>query len=143
MSESLLGLQIDKQVIQNIVNNAVTTAIASALDSKNDVVAKIVKAALEVRVDKDGKVSCYSSENKYNIVESFVNKAIQEEAREAISEVINEKREEIRKILRKQFMATKTFNHFVDAFIESTKGALESEYYTTVSINMEKRREEY
>lgn len=142
MSEQLLGIQLDKQVIQNIVNNAVTTAIASALDSKNDVVAKIVKAALEVRVDKDGKVSCYSSENKYNIVEAFVQKALWEEAREAINEVINERREEIRKILRKQFMATKTFNHFVDAFIESTKTALENKYYTNINIEF-KRRESF
>lgn len=143
MNSNIVGvnLNVDKDYLQEAVKQTVLMGISESLNGKNEIVSQIVKSVLDTKVDKTGKISSYSSDNKYTLLEVYVKNMLTEVVKEEIKSMIEAKRGECAEILRKELNKKANINKFVDSFIDSTSKALDSTWKTTININYEK--EEY
>ena len=58
-----IDLNVDNNYLNEAVKSIVMTGIAETLD-KDKIVNGLVKAVLETKVDKEGRISSYSSDNR-------------------------------------------------------------------------------
>lgn len=140
-NEQLLGLNlsVSQEFIANTLKNAVNIALANALDQKDKCLQNIIESALSVKVDEKGKISAYSSDNRYSFVEYYVRNAIMEEAKEVLKEVVAERKNELHKMLKKQLSSAKFANNFMETFVGGMLGAFEDTYRSNINIAFEKR----
>ena len=76
-----IDLNVDNNYLNEAVKSIVMTGIAETLD-KDKIVNGLVKAVLETKVDKEGRISSYSSDNRYTLLEVYVNNIIREIVKE-------------------------------------------------------------
>ena len=135
-----VDLNIDNNYLNEAVKNTVYTAIAESLD-KDKIVSGLVNTVLETKVDKNGEISGYSSDNKYTILELYVNKIIKESVKEEIKKLVEEKKPKLQEIIRKELNKKATLNKFVDAFLTCNLKNLDNEWKTKISLEYEKIEE--
>jgi|GEM_PF-1927208 len=145
MNNNIVGvnLNVDKDYLQEAVKQTVLMGISESLNGKNEIVSQIVKSVLDTKVDKTGKISSYSSDNKYTLLEVYVNNMLTEVVKEEIKSMIEAKRGECSEIIRKELNKKANINKFVDSFIDSTGKALDATWKTTININYEKNKEQW
>lgn len=145
MNNNIVGvnLNVDKDYLQEAVKQTVLMGISESLNGKNEIVSQIVKSVLDTKVDEKGKVSSYSSDNKYTLLEFYVNNMLTEVVKEEIKSMVEAKRVECAEIIRKELNKKANINKFVDSFIDSTSKALDSTWKTTININYEKYKEQW
>ena len=140
MNNNIVGvnLNVDKDYLQEAVKQTVLMGISESLNGKNEIVSQIVNSVLQTKVDKTGRVSSYSSDNKYTLLEFYVNEMLTDVVKEEIKNMIEEKRTECADIIRKELKKKSNINKFVDSFIDSTSKSLNQSWKTTININYEK-----
>ena len=145
MNNNIVGvnLNVDKDYLQEAVKQTVLMGISESLNGKNEIVSQIVNSVLQTKVDRTGRVSSYSSDNKYTLLEFYVNEMLTDVVKEEIKNMIEEKRTECADIIRKELNKKANINKFVDSFIDSTSKSLNQSWKTTININYEKESEEY
>ena len=145
MNNNIVGvnLNVDKDYLQEAVKQTVLMGISESLNGKNEIVSQIVNSVLQTKVDRTGRVSSYSSDNKYTLLEFYVNEMLTDVVKEEIKNMIEEKRTECADIIRKELNKKANINKFVDCFIDSTSKSLNQSWKTTININYEKESEEY
>ena len=94
-----------------------------------------------VCVDDNGRVSNYSSDNKYTFLEYLVRKMVRDEVKSVAAEVLTEKRDDIRKAIRKEMTKQSTLDKFYNAFFGTVVDSLDSQFRTKIDINIEKRKD--
>ena len=139
-NEQLLGLNLNvsQEFIANTLKNAVNIALANALDQKDKCLQNIIESALSVKVNENGKIATYSSEQKYSFVEYYVRNAIMEEAKEVLKEIVAERKNELHKMLKKQLSSAKFASSFMESFVGGMLGAFEDTYRSKINISFEK-----
>lgn len=145
MNNNIVGvnLNVDKDYLQEAVKQTVLMGISESLNGKNEIVSQIVNSVLRTKVDRTGRVSSYSYDNKYTLLEFYVNEMLTDVVKEEIKNMIEEKRTECADIIRKELNKKANINKFVDNFIDSTSKSLEQSWKTTININYKKESEEY
>lgn len=145
MNNNIVGvnLNVDKDYLQEAVKQTVLMGISESLNGKNEIVSQIVNSVLQTKVDRTGRVSSYSYDNKYTLLEFYVNEMLTDVVKEEIKNMIEEKRTECADIIRKELNKKANINKFVDNFIDSTSKSLNQGWKTTININYKKESEEY
>ena len=144
MNKNIVGLNldIDKDYLQEAVKQTVLMGISESLNAKNEIVSQIVNSVLNVKVDKNGIISSWERDNKQTLLEFYVKNMLTELAKEEIKNMVEEKRAEIRQIIRKELLKKVNINKFTDNFIDSVSKNLDSTWKTTINIDFEKYRED-
>lgn len=144
MNKNIVGLNldIDKDYLQEAVKQTVLMGISESLNGKNEIVSQIVNSVLNVKVDKNGIISSWERDNKQTLLEFYVKNMLTELAKEEIKNMVEEKRAEIRQIIRKELLKKVNINKFTDNFIDSVSKNLDSTWKTTINIDFEKNRED-
>lgn len=135
-----IDLNIDDNYLNEAVKSIVMTGIAETLD-KDKIVSGLVNAVLETKVDESGEISSYSRDNRYTLLEVYVNKIIRDVAKEEMKKLVEEKRPKMQEIIRKELNKKATLNKFVDAFISSNLDNLDNNWRTKISIEYQKDNE--
>ena len=135
-----VNLDIDDNYLNEAVKNIVITGIAETLN-KDKIVSGLVNTVLETKVNDEGEISRYSSDNKYTLLEIYVNKMIRELIKEEMKKLVEEKRPKMQEIIRKELNKKATIDKFVSAFISKNLDNLDNKWRTT--INVEYNKEEY
>lgn len=135
-----LDLNIDQDYLANAVQQSVMMGIAESLNGKNEIVSQIVKMVLTQKVDKNGKISSYSSDNKYTLLEYYVMKMLKEVTAEEMQKMVDEHREEITQTIRKELSKKVNYNKFVDAFIENVSTAVSDSWCPKIEIKFEQAK---
>ena len=135
-----LDLNIDKDYLANAVQQSVMLGISEALNGKNEIVSQIVKMVLSQKVDKTGKISSYSRENEYTLLEFYVMKMLREVTAEEMQRMVDEHREEITKAIRTELAKKVNYNKFVDAFIDNVSSAVSNSWCPRVEISFEQKK---
>lgn len=133
-----IDLNIDDNYLNEAVKSIVMTGIAESLD-KDKIVNGLVKTVLETKVDEKGKISNYSSDNRYTLLEVHVNNIIREIVKEEIKKLVEEKRPKMQEIIRRELNKRATLDKFVDAFISNNLDNLDSNWKTKINVEYEKR----
>ena len=135
-----IDLNIDDNYLNEAVKSIVMTGIAESLD-KDKIVNGLVKTVLETKVDEKGKISSYSSDNRYTLLEVSVNNIIREIVKEEMKKMVEEKRPKMQEIIRRELNKRATLDKFVDAFISNNLDNLDSNWKTKISVEYEKDKE--
>ena len=135
-----IDLNVDNNYLNEAVKSIVMTGIAETLD-KDKIVNGLVKAVLETKVDKEGRISSYSSDNRYTLLEVYVNNIIREIVKEEMKKLVEEKRTKMQEIIRRELNKRATLDNFVDAFISNNLDNLDSNWKTKISVEYEKDKE--
>ncbi|RGR75488.1 hypothetical protein DWY25_04430 [Holdemania filiformis] len=138
-----LDLKIDQEAITGVIKQMVNAGIVQALDEKNNIASSIVNQVLSMKVDDEGKVSSYSSYNKYTLLEYYVKQMIKDEAVNVIKEVMEEKREDIRGMIKREMSKKATIDSFYKAFLSGVVDSIDSTYRTTINVSVNKKEERY
>ena len=69
---NLLSLKIDDSVIKPIVEKQIQAAIVTAIGNKEDLIDSLVKTALHQKVNSNGNIGSYSSDNKFDFLDMVV-----------------------------------------------------------------------
>ena len=141
MSKNIVGLDlnIDKDFLAEAVKQTVLMGISESLNGKNEIVSQIVNAVLSTKVDEKGMINSYENYNRQTIIEFYVKKMLNEQVRQTIQEIMDEQRDDIKRIIRVAFNKTKFKNDVVDAIMNSMVERLTSEYSTTVNVDIKKK----
>lgn len=137
-----LDLNIDQDYLAEAVKQTVLMGISESLNGKNEIVSQIVNSVLTQKVDKDGKVSSYDRDNRYTLLEVYVNNMLSEEVKAEMKAQIEEQRPKIREHIRKEMMKKNFVDDMSNAFISCVKGNLESDYRTKVNVLFNKVADE-
>ena len=135
-----IDLNIDDNYLNEAVKSIVMTGIAESLD-KDKIVNGLVKSVLETKVDERGKISSYSSDNRYTLLEVYVNNIIREIVKEEMKKLVEEKRPKMQEIIRRELNKRATLDKFVDAFISNNLDNLDNNWKTKISVEYEKNKE--
>lgn len=135
-----LNLDIDDNYLAEAIKNTVMTGIVESLD-KDKVVSGLVNTVLETKVDKDGCISSYRSDNTYTLLEVYVNKMIRDVIKEEMKKLVEEKRPKMQEIIRKELNKKATLDKFVDVFISNNLDNLENNWRTKISVEYQKDKE--
>lgn len=136
-----MSLQISQEFIDNLAKDLVQESLIETLNGKDDIVRQIVSQILSVKVDREGKISSYSADNKFTYLQFLVNKMIKEEIISVAQEVLTERRAEIREHIKKEMSKKATIDKFYDAFFSNIVNNLDSTYDTKIEINIDKKRD--
>lgn len=101
MSENL-NFPIPNTVLEPYIKQAVSAAIVGALGDGADLVAKAVQMAINTKVASDGKVSNYSSDNRFILAEVVARNKIIAITKEVINEMAEQLRPQIESEVRKE-----------------------------------------
>mgnify|MGYP003292900657 FL=1 len=137
-----LDLNIDNDYLTEAVKQTVIMSIAESLNGKNEIISQIVNSVLLTKVDKEGKISSYSSDNKYTLIECYVRKVLREIAIEEIKNICEERKPEIREIIRRELTKKASAQKFVDKFFDCMVSNLESTWKTTINVDFQKTNKE-
>ena len=135
-----IDLNIDDNYLNEAVKSILMTGIAESLD-KEKIVNGLVKTVLETKVDEEGKISSYSRDNRYTLLEVYVNKIIREIVKEEMKKLVEEKRPKMQEIIRRELNKRATLDKFVDAFISNNLDNLDNNWKTKISVEYEKNKE--
>lgn len=143
MANNILGvdLKIDQEYIARSVKDVVKASMIEALGDKSRIVTEVVTQLLNQKVDRDGKIDTYGYSSSVPLIEYHLRQIICDIVKEEIKNCIEERREELSKIIKSEINKKATLNRFVDSFINNTYKVLDDEYLTKINIDFEKRKE--
>lgn len=136
-----LDLNIDQDYLANAVKQTVMMGISESLNGKNEIVSQIVRMVLQTKVDKNGKISTYQSENKYTLLEFYVMKMIREVTEEEMKQLVDEHRDDIAKAIRSELAKKANINKFVDAFIGNVSSAVSNSWVPRIDVAFAQRKD--
>jgi len=135
-----INLDVDNNYLTEAVKQTVMVGIAECLD-KDKIVSGLVNTVLETKVDRDGKVSSYNSDNKYTLLEVYVNKILRESVKEELANLVEEKKPQLKELIRKELNKKATLDKFVDSFLQANLDNLSNDWRTTINLEYKKTKE--
>ena len=128
MENEIISLNVDEQAVKPMIQKAIQAAIASNLGKQEDVIEIMVALALKQKVNEHGCIGKYSSDNKYDFLEAVTNQAIRDAAKEAISEWLDTKKEQLKKAMLKELKKPKRQNAVINAFADAAARAFNCDW---------------
>lgn len=133
-----LDLKVDDKVIETAVQQSILLGISGALENKDGIVTNLVATVLNTKVDDKGEPSSWG---KNTLVEYFVKKMIREETIEETKKIVEERRDEIRNVIRKELTKKSFMDKLVEVFLKTTLGNLENVWRTKINVEFGKIEE--
>lgn len=136
-----LDLNVDDNYLAECVKQTVIMGISEALNGKNEIVSQLVKSVLETKVDKNGNISSYGSDNRYTLLDIMTRKAIIEVAKEEFGKIVEESRPRIAKAIRAELEKKETMGDLTAAFLNAIEKELHCSYRMNVDIEFTKDKD--
>lgn len=133
-----LDLNIDDDYLGECVKQTVIAGISEALNGKNEITSQIVNMVLSQKVDKNGQISGWRSDNTQTVLEYYVAKTIREVAQDEIKRLMEEARPQIAESMRRELGKAKTVDKLVAEFARDMVNSCASNWRTTLGITFEK-----
>jgi len=137
METGNVNLTISKDIVNPIVQAKINEAIIAAMGGGQELINKVVTSILNEPVASDGKKSNYQSDNKYRWIDLAVTSQIQAAVKEAITEILSSRKDEIKQAIVKQLSNRKGIEQFAEALLNGT-AKLSELYRQTINVNFDK-----
>jgi hypothetical protein len=136
MDNQNVNLTISKDIVNPIVTAKIQEAITEALGGKDKLIAGLLDKIIMQKVDKNGKVSSYSSENKYSWLEASVNLQIENAIREELKKQIADMSTGIKELVIKQLQTKRGANAVATALLDGLNQTLNNSWMSTVAVTI-------
>jgi len=131
-----INLSISKEVVTPIVEAQIKGAVLSALGGSTELIERVVNHILFQKVDKDGKTSSYSSDNKFTWIDMVLTKTIQQAAEEAIKVELVGAAKQIKDVLVRQLQSKKGSELAAKALLSALNGSFEKSWKSSIKIDL-------
>jgi hypothetical protein len=139
-NSSLVNLSIPENVTKPIIAAKIQEAVIVALGGQEKIVAGVIHQICNTRVNSEGKVDSYSSNNNQNWLDYHVTTIIQKEVKEALVKQIAISADQIKEELVKQLMTKKGASKVAEALLSSLNGTFQSSWMSKFEIKFEERK---
>ncbi len=139
--EKSVSLNVDQEIVKSIVKKEIEAAIVAQFNKTPDMIHHVVSAALAQKVTANGTVSSYASDNRNDIIEVLSRKAIMGLAKEAITEFVKEKKDEIKKALVKEMQKPKTARVMANALSRGLVEQIEGKWNFNCYVKFHDKRD--
>jgi hypothetical protein len=130
-----MTLNVDENLVQPIIEAEIQAAIVRQLQgASTNLIPKLVQAALNQKVDYQGRVTGSSYDNRYPYIEVLCNQAIQQAAQEAMKQYIADSLPFITAEVEKQIRSQS--KNIAKTFAEGLAGAIKSEWNFKLNITL-------
>ena len=127
-----MTMQINEEFINNLATQLVSESVMATIGGGDKFVKQIVSEILNTKVDESGNVRTYG-ERTY--LKWLIEKVIREEIESVLTETINEKRKDIKEVVRRELMKKDTIDKFFNAFTESVSGGLKKYWKAKIDVS--------
>ena len=138
MSGNMINLGINEDMVKPILEKQIQAAIMANIGDVDQLFEMVIKKALSVKVDRDGNVSKYSSDNNYDFLEVLTGNAIRKAATEAIREYVNENQETLKNVLKKEMEKKSNQSKLIEAFVEAATRSFDYRYHFSANVSIQK-----
>ena len=132
-----VNLTISKDIVNPIVEAKIKEAVLGALGGTNELVAKVVDQIINQKVTEEGKLSNYSSDNKYTWLDVIVTKQLKEAVKEELVNQITESSKQIKEALITQIRTKKGSNLVARALLNGLEGSFKNAWRTKLEIKIQ------
>jgi hypothetical protein len=134
-----VSINVSQELIKPIIDAKIQAAIVAELQKDQNLIPKMIQAALNLKVDSEGRRRNDSYYDKYPYIEVLCNQAIQEAARHAMKDYLAENKEALKEAVKKQLEKQKDTlaAAFVDGLIKNTA----IDYHVKFDVNFSKFRD--
>ena len=137
-----VNVQISKELIKPVIEAKIQAAIISELRNIDDLIPKFVEAALvRYKVNEKGEQDKYSSYNKYSFIEAMCQRTIQQAAKDAFAEFIQERQPQIKAEFMKILQTQKHQKAVVKAMVDGLVGCVEKSWRFVFDAKFETMRD--
>ena len=140
MDENMVKLNIDKELVSTIMTKQIQAVIASSIGDPEEFITGVVKMALRQKVDENGKVSRYSSDNKCDFLDFLTADTVRKAAKELLEEWLIEKKDVLKEVLKKELDKKSTHNKMIKAFVDTFEKSIS--YYWNFKADIKFERDE-
>lgn len=134
-----MSMTISEDFIQNLAKELVTESLIKTLDGKNRIAEEIVRQVVGQKVDKRTGTPTSSSYDACTFLEYEIRKLLTDEIVQVTKEVMEERRPEIRELIRSELRKKATVDRFFNAFYDAVIGNLDSTWRTNITFNIDKK----
>ena len=131
-NDQLVKLEVSDELIRSIVTKQVSAAILTAMGGREEFLEKIVTAVFTTRVNNEGKITGYSSDN-YQWLDVLIRQMIQEAARTAVKCWIEQNKPLLEKAVLKGFQGQS--KQMATAFATGLLQSIQSSWQFKVDVN--------
>lgn len=117
------SVNIPKDILEPIIRAHIQTGVVAAIGDPATLIEEVVRRALTKKVDRNGTVSNYSTDNKYDLIEIVAQQTIEAEVKKAVIAWIEDQKPAIQKAVADSLKKkTGVFaKALVDGFVQCTK----------------------
>lgn len=133
----VVSLQVSPSVVKEIVQTQVATEVVKALEGKEGLIERMVTEALSFRVNSEGKISSYNSDNKYSWVDVMVGAAVREVAKQSVMDFIAKSKDKIESAVQAELK--KQTKGIVAAFMNCILESAKNSYNIKVDVKAQER----
>ncbi|MHC4311263.1 MAG: hypothetical protein ACYSW3_02185 [Planctomycetota bacterium] len=135
MEGSGMHIHIDENLIEPVIKAEIQTAIVRQLQLDENLIPKLVAAALADKVNDTGRKDLrYTSNNKYLFIDVLCRNAIQDAARAAMKEYIEDSHDALKRQIKKALREQES--KIAKIFVESLAEGVQAKWSFKVSIPM-------
>lgn len=118
-NKDLVSFQVSAEMVNAIAEKQITAAIVASLGNTEEFVNSIIISALHRKVDCNGNISSYSSDNKYDFLDIALKKAIATAADESIKEWVDKNKKDLKEKLKKLINLEKNKKQIIKSFLDA------------------------
>lgn len=133
MTGNEVSVNIGKDLVQPIVEAKIQAAIVESLSGFEGLVDRAVARMMTQKVGHDGKVSQYSSDNKYPFIEIVCQQRIQEAVRAALEVWLEKKEPQILAAVEKEM--NRRTGSLAKEFVAGLQDSIKSTWSTKVNVS--------
>lgn len=130
-----VSLTISREIVNPIVNAKIQEAILAAMGGGDTLITKTVDYLFNQKVDSTGKVSSYSSENKFTWLEVTVTNQIRKAVEDATKEILLERQDALKSAIVRQLSSRKGIEQFAEAIL---KGTVPQQYSSRIDVKFDR-----
>jgi len=134
MKEEMVSLKIDPEIVRNSLDKRIQAAIVSQLGNTDELIGGIVSLALKRKVDRDGNLGRYDSDNKYDFLEAMASKSIRQAAEEALREWLDANKAKVKNAVLKELQKPSRQRSIAKSFADAVENSLECSWRMSCDI---------
>jgi hypothetical protein len=133
MKNDDMMLKLPTEIVERAVKDKITAAISAQLGDPEEMIKKLVGAALSQKVNDRGIISNRSYENKHDFLEVMMGEFVREAAQEALVEYMSENKQKIKDAVKKD--VAKSQSKIAKVFVDGLVDSLGCNYQTKMSVS--------
>jgi|GEM_PF-4736430 len=139
--QNMINLGINEDMVKPILQKQIEAAVLARLGNTEELIRKTVSFALNEKVDKNGNVSTYRSDNSYDFLELLVGKAIREAAEESLRDWLKDNVQIVKAMVTKEMNNPERQGTLIKSFADTVEEALRYSWNFRCDVRFDKKED--